>query len=331
MVSTTGSIGPLAQPTEAPAAGDPLLDPASLQLPVFYLQEVDGVDAYDLVYADSKKFVAMGLAGDVILVDASTGTSYSDGYVTTIFNIDCLGRMTITLNGVEYNWTTNKGSCSILPGSADGNQMKALPETLPGDNAQKRKRTSELYDELTKFKKRLATPTNGGFSAPQCPATPAGLVSGTKPGYESDKGNLCDAMSDNWQYSPYDFGDACDVQSACYDQCTGYSYQGCNLIFYASMLLTCSEEIGDEWWDVVSLIACGVQAVYYLGVAETSTGRDAYYHAMESMCACFCDDPQSTCVYTGSDKYYCANLHSNDLDNCGACGAQCGANAAWYV
>ncbi|CAK7201021.1 hypothetical protein SEUCBS139899_003722 [Sporothrix eucalyptigena] len=74
-------------------------------------------------------------------------------------------------------------------------------------------------------------------------------------------------MSDNWQYSPYDFTDACKVQSNCYEHCSGYSFQGCNGIFYTSMLAICLDEIGDEWWDAASYLACDLQAAYYLGVA----------------------------------------------------------------
>ncbi|EPE07030.1 tryptophan synthase alpha chain [Ophiostoma piceae UAMH 11346] len=339
MVSTTGSVGPLLQPTEAPSAGDPLLDPANLKLPTFYLQAVDGADAYDLVYdhGSSPQYVAKASDGQVVFVDASTGPSVDGtGHVTTIFNIDCIGIMTITLGGTSYVWDTNGATSSIVAGdpASNGHYMKALPETMPtiSEKLKNRKRTDEMYEKLMKFQKlrekRQYTPTNGDFSAPQCPSSPAGLVSKTKSTYDKGHGNLCDAMSKYWAYSPYDFGDACDVQSDCYDMCEGYSFQGCNAIFYASMLFTCSDEIGDEWWDVVSLIACGVQAVYYLGVAETSTGRDAYYRSLSNMCACFCSQPQDTCVYTGTTNFYCANLHSTDLDNCGGCGTQCGANSA---
>ncbi|KAL1897449.1 hypothetical protein Sste5346_004187 [Sporothrix stenoceras] len=340
MVSTTGSIGPLLQPTEAPQPGDPLLDPATLELPTFFLQEVDGADAYDMVYnGDSPLYVAMTTDGQVILVDASTGPQFVDGVVTTIFNINCIGVMTITLNGQSYVWTTTGATCQIQQGSSTTSFMKAIPETMPTvpQTDQTRKRSERLFndlmarEEMNKLTTRQFTPTNGDFSAPQCPNTPAGLVSETKAGYQLGQGNLCNAMSSNWDYSPYDFGDACTVQSNCYDHCSGYSFQGCNTIFYTTMLAICLQEIGDEWWDVVSLIACDLQAVYYLGVAETSTGRNAYYDALGAMCACFCSSPDSTCLSPlSSNGFYCADIYSNDNDNCGACGGQCGANSACH-
>lgn len=341
MVSTTDSIGPLLQPTEAPQPGDPLLDPSTLDLPTFYLQEVAGADAYDMVYngASSPQYVAMTTEGKVILVDQSTGPHFADGAVTTIFNINCIGIMTITLNGQSYIWTTTGSTCQIQLGTSTTTFMKAIPETLPTlpQTDSTRKRSERLYnnlmarEEMNKLTTRQLTPTNGDFSAPQCPSTPAGLISETKAGYQLGQGNLCNAMSNNWDYSPYDFGDACTVQSNCYDHCSGYSFQGCNTIFYAAMLDVCLQEVGDEWWDVVSLIACDLQAVYYLGVAETSTGRDSYYDALGAMCACFCSSPDSTCLSSlSSDGFYCTNIYSDDNDNCGSCGGQCGANSACH-
>lgn len=357
MVSTTDSIGPLLQPTEAPQPGDPLLDPSTLQLPTFFLQAVEGVaDVYDLVYnGESPLYVAMTTGGQVILVDQSIGPQFENGAVTTIFNIDCIGVMTITLNGQSYVWTTTGATCQIQPGSSTTSFMKAIPETLPtlpqNNQDRKLKRSERLIESLnareeimskladvnvrdevlSSLTKRQFTPTNGDFSAPQCPNSPPGLVSETKAGYQLGQGNLCNAMSSNWDYSPYDFGDACTIQSNCYDHCSGYSYQGCNGIFYTAMLAICLQEVGDEWWDVVSLFACDAQAIYYLGVAETSTGRNAYYNALGAMCACFCGSPDSTCLSPLADNgFYCVDIYGDDNGNCGACGGQCGANSACH-
>jgi hypothetical protein len=145
------------------------------------------------------------------------------------------------------------------------------------------------------------------------------------------EGNLCDGVSDWWDLSPFDFGDACDVQSLCYDMCEDFSWVGCNAIFYAAALVVCSDEIGDEWWDVAALIACGAQAVYYTAVAATDTGRDLYYKAQNAMCRCFCSDPPDTCLYVDTDNFYCADLQGTDNDNCGGCGTQCGAKLSWFV
>ncbi len=171
--------------------------------------------------------------------------------------------------------------------------------------------------------------TNANFDAPQCPSTPAGLVSETKQNYQMDQGNLCDAMSDYWQLSPFDFGDACDIQSLCYDQCEHFSWVGCNAIFSYAALFSCADNF-KEWYEVVEAVACAAQAVYFTAVAFTDTGRKAYYNAQDAMCACFCTDPPETCVYNDG-SFYCADLYGSDNNNCGACGGQCGAGSAWYV
>ncbi|KAH8657762.1 hypothetical protein BX600DRAFT_438950 [Xylariales sp. PMI_506] len=321
MVSRTGSVGPLLQPTEAPAAGDPLLDPQNLVLPPFYLQAAAGVsDVYDMVYQQTGEFVALGPLGAVVLVSGSTGTAGDGEYVTTIFSIDCIGEITISYGGADYTWTTDGQSCSILPGTPSvANTMKALPAASHAGSRKMAKRHGERKAGVAGLKERV----NADFSAPQCPSTPPGLAPGTKAGYTTDTGNLCNGMSNNWQYSPYDFSDACDdIQSPCYDSCTGYSYEGCNALFYAAALFICSDEIGDEWWDVVSFAACDAQAAYFAGVAATSTGRNLYYTAQGNMCGCFCTNPSGTCLFPNGDAS-CVDFTS-DPGNCGTCSRQCG-------
>ncbi|KAK9413951.1 putative Apple-like protein [Seiridium unicorne] len=333
LVTRTGSIGPFLQPTEAPAAGDPVLSPQSLTFGTFYLQEVAGeTDVYDMVYSDTNQYVAMTIDGSVMLVDASTGPSMVNGAVTTIFSIDCLGIIKVTYSGQNYEWVTSKKSCSFVLSATSANPFKALPVQVVDTTKmmfKDRKRTEELAEELIK-KSKLEQRVNADSHAPQCPSTPAGLVAKTKAGYEADQGNFCDDLSDWWGLSPYDFDGSCAVQSLCYDQCSGYSWVGCNAIFGTMMIASCWEEF-DGWWEVASAVACTVQASYFTGVAATDTGRKLYYKAQDSMCYCFCSSPPDTCVYEDKNLgFYCADLHSSDGLNCGGCGTQCGANSACH-
>jgi hypothetical protein len=335
MVSTTNSIGPLLQPTAAPAPGDPILNPASFTLPAFYLQEPAGVTGvYDMVYAgDTTQFVAMTVTGDVVLVDASTGPTLGiDLAVTSIFNIDCYGVIFITYGGSNYTWSTDGQSCTMVQSSTPANNMKALPVTIPGvqDALNNQKRHQDLVDKLLKGtdSEELAK-RQAGASAPTCPNTPAGLLYETKSTYVMDTGNFCDNLSDDWSLSPFDFTGSCVIQSLCYDQCQDFSWDGCNAIFSYVMLLSCAADF-DNWWEVAEAVACAAQAAYFTGVAATSTGRNLYDTAQGNMCACFCSDPPETCVYSDG-SFYCADLHGSDNNNCGACGRQCGANSAWLV
>lgn len=335
MVSRTNSIGPLLQPTEAPAADDPILNPETFTLPAFYLQEPEGVSGvYDLVYdGDTTQYVGMTTDGEVVLVDASTGPTFNGGnVVTSIFNVDCLGAIHITYGGASYTWTTDGQSCAIVQASSPSNNMKALPVTIPEvhELLKDRKRTQELAETLMR-RAKLQERVNADTNAPQCPSTPPGLVSKTKQGYEMDQGNFCDNphLSEYWGLSPFSFDGSCILQSLCYDQCEDFSWVGCNAIFAYSMLLSCAKNF-ENWWEVVEAVACAAQAGYFTGVAATQTGRDLYYKAQDSMCYCFCSNPPDTCVFTDG-SFYCADIHGTDNDNCGNCGRQCGANSAWFV
>ncbi|KAK0643373.1 hypothetical protein B0T16DRAFT_447339 [Cercophora newfieldiana] len=337
MVSRTNSIGPLLQPTEAPAPGDPILDPVNYKAPSFYLKPVTGnTNVFDLVYGDSGQFVAMTNNGRVVLVNASTGPSMSGGRVTSIFNIDCRGAMSIKFGGADYIWSTNGASSSIQKGTSTTFNMKAVPVTPPEIHAAllDKRATEELTAKLfaqaklqgreISLKPRVRL-VNADSRAPQCKADPPGLVSRTKAGYKLNQGNFCDDLDDWWGISPFSFDGSCAAQSLCYDQCQNFSFTGCNAIFGSLMLLSCASEF-DSWWEVVQAIACAAQAAYFTGLAATDTGRRLYYKAQDSMCFCFCSNPPDTCLFQ-SGAFYCANTKGSDDNNCGGCGTMCGANS----
>ncbi|KAK4239312.1 apple-like protein [Achaetomium macrosporum] len=332
MVTRTGSIGPLLQPTEAPAPDDPILNPLTFTVPGFYLKEVAGAsDVYDMVYAETGHYVAMTTGGEVILVDASTGTSFSGDHVTSIFSFDCRGTILISQGGSQYTWSTEGESCSIVPAATPKNNMKTLPVSVPKIQVPDRKRAAELIEKL-KARGAIKARVNTDFHEPQCPNNPPGLVSKTKQGYKMGEGNFCEDLSEWWGLSPFDFDTACAIQSLCFDQCEGFSFAGCTAIFSYAMYLTCADNFKD-WWDVIKAGACAAQATVFVGLASSSTGQGLYNKAQSAMCRCFCSNPPDTCVYVDgngdlTDNFYCADLHGSDMLNCGACGGQCGANSA---
>lgn len=332
MVTRTGSVGPLLQPTEAPAPDDPILNPSTFTVPSFHLEAVSGVsDVYDMVYTETGQYVAMTTDGQVILVDASTGTSFNGDHVTSIFTLDCKGTISITQGGSKYTWSTQGESCSIARADTPKNNMKALPLSVPKVEMPDRKRAAELIETL-KARGAIKARVNTDFKEPQCPNTPAGLVMKTKPDYEMGEGNFCEDLSEWWGLSPFDFDTACEIQSLCFDQCENFSFAGCVAIFSYSMYFTCAENF-ESWWDVIKAGACAAQASVFVGLAASKTGQDLYNKAQDSMCRCFCSDPPDTCVYLDdegklSDNFYCANLKGSDMINCGSCGGMCGANSA---
>ncbi|KAI1761658.1 hypothetical protein GGR53DRAFT_504790 [Hypoxylon sp. FL1150] len=327
MVSRTSSIGPLLQPTAEPAANDPILNPETYTLPPFYLEQPAGVtDAYDLVYAGTtKQYVAMTNTGTIVLVSASTGKSFTNNRVTTIFNVDCYGRLSVSQGGNKYTWSTDGTSSSLTKAATPANNMKALPVSIPAvASARKyRRRNKELAERL------LAKRSYSDGPAPKCPASPPNLIPHTKQGYQLGEGNFCDNLSDYWSLSPFDFDGSCTVQSLCYDQCEDWGWQSCNGIFGTMMILSCLDAF-ESWWEVIPAVACAAQASYFTGVAATSQGRELFYKAQGAMCRCYCGSPPDTCVYS-SGAFYCADTHGSDDANCGNCGRQCGPNSKWYV
>ncbi|KAI4861962.1 hypothetical protein F4820DRAFT_460540 [Hypoxylon rubiginosum] len=324
MVSRTSSIGPLLQPTAQPAANDPILNPETLVLPAFYLSQPAGVTtAYDLVYAGSStpQYVAMTNTGAIVLVSASTGTAFKSNRVTTIFNVDCYGRLSVSQGGNKYTWSTSGTSSTLTKAASPANNMKALPVSIPAvESARKhRRRNKELAERL------LAKRSYSDGPAPKCPSSPANLVARTKPGYQLGEGNFCESLSEYWSISPFDFDGSCAVQSLCYDQCADYGWQSCNGIFGTMMILSCLDAF-DSWWEVIPAVACAAQASYFTGVAATSSGRKLFYKAQGAMCRCYCSSPPDTCVYSSGD-FYCADTHGSDDANCGNCGRQCGPNS----
>ncbi|OTB18368.1 hypothetical protein K445DRAFT_9324 [Daldinia sp. EC12] len=324
MVSrTSDSIGPLLQPTKAPAADDPMLHPETFTVPGFYLQAAAGVsDVYDMVYAGSStpQFVAMTNTGAIVLVGASTGPTFKNNRVTTIFNVDCYGRITITQGGSGYTWSTDGATSKLTKAATPANNMKALPKSIPAVDTERknRKRNKQLAERLMKR-------SDSDGPAPKCPASPPNLLAKTRQGYEHDQGNFCESLSEYWSISPFDFDGSCAVQSRCYDSCERYGWQSCNGIFGSMMILSCLDAF-ESWWEVIPAIACAAQASYFTGVAATRKGRDLFYKSQAAMCRCFCSSPPDTCVYSNGN-FYCADIHGNDDANCGNCGRQCGPNS----
>jgi hypothetical protein len=329
MVTRTGSIGPLLQPTAAPAADDPILNPLTFTVPPFYLQAVAGVsDVYDMIYAETGEYVAMTTDGKVVLTSASTGTSFNGDVVTSIFSFDCRGALLISQGGHSYTWSTQGESCTIEQTSAPNTNMKTLPVSVPKVQVQDRKRTVELIEKLKKRGTiKEARDVNTNFHEPTCPNTPAGLVRGTKSDYKTGEGNFCDNLNEWWGLSPFDFDDACTLQSACFDQCTGFSFAGCTAIFSYAMYFSCADNF-KEWWEVAKAVACAAQATVFVGLASSNTGQQLYNKAQNAMCRCFCSNPSDTCVYLDSSGALTDNFYCADMANCGSCGGQCGPNSA---
>lgn len=240
MVSRTDSIGPLLAPTAAPQPGDPMLNPTTFSVPSFHLEahaSTPGNNVYDLIYDDTGEYVAMTSSGNIILVGASTGRNMAGTRVTTIFNVDCFGILTVYYSGSWYEWVTDGQSSRLIKSTTQHKGMKALPAKGPEVvlTEKLRREVDEGVSVLMakeKMKRQTRGPVNTDSNAPQCPQTPNKLVNKFKWDYELGEGNFCEnGAQDWWKYSPFEFEIACGVQSLCYDQCENFSWVGCNLMF----------------------------------------------------------------------------------------------------
>jgi hypothetical protein len=208
-----------------------------------------------MVYAGSSpQFVAMNSRGNIVLTGSSTGTSFQNDLVTSIFKVDCFGVISITQGGSSWTWQTTGASSTLVKDSSGAKNMKALPKVIPAvAEARKNRRSNQVMAE--KLAKRNSY-TEG--PAPKCPNSPPDLVAGTKAGYEYGAGNFCENLSEYWSISPFSFDGSCAVQSLCYDQCASFGWQSCNGIFGTMMILSCLD-VFDSWWEVIvscAIIAC---------------------------------------------------------------------------
>lgn len=233
MVSRTDSIGPLLAPTAAPQPGDPMLNPTTFSVPSFHLEahaSTPGNNVYDLIYDDTGEYVAMTSGGQIILVGASTGRNMAGTRVTTIFNVDCFGILTVYYSGSWYEWVTDGQSSRLIKSTTQHKGMKALPAKGP-EVVLTEKLKREIDEGVSvlmakeKMKRQTRGPVNTDDNAPQCPQTPNKLVNKFKWDYELGEGNFCEnGAQDWWKYSPFEFEIACGAQSLCYDMCSGKKF-----------------------------------------------------------------------------------------------------------
>lgn len=233
MVSRTDSIGPLLAPTAAPQPGDPMLNPTTFSVPSFHLEahaSTPGNNVYDLIYDDTGEYVAMTSSGQIILVGASTGRNMAGTRVTTIFNVDCFGILTVYYSGSWYEWVTDGQSSRLIKSTTQHKGMKALPAKGP-EVVLTEKLKREIDEGVSvlmakeKMKRQTRGPVNTDDNAPQCPQTPNKLVNKFKWDYELGEGNFCEnGAQDWWKYSPFEFEIACGAQSLCYDMCSGKKF-----------------------------------------------------------------------------------------------------------
>lgn len=201
LVSTSGKLQPLPSPTSE-AQANAMGPPDSLALPYFFFQKpVSGTGAYDIVLVGATpQYIAKTSTGSMILTTASTGTTAKtvngQSIITSIFNVDCRGRITVMQGTTAYSWDINSDgtAATFLAGAPTNNRtMITYSMAMKGKAAKNRRRS--IWTE---------------GRAPRCPNNPPGLHAAVFPGARGLNPNGC-GSSKGFDFVPdFSFGSCCD-------------------------------------------------------------------------------------------------------------------------
>ncbi|KAI4863003.1 hypothetical protein F4820DRAFT_459777 [Hypoxylon rubiginosum] len=309
---------PLLAPTTEAEAND-MGHPDDYLPPVFFFQKPvnapDGV--YDIVLAGSTlQYIAMTSQGDAILTSSSTGTMpvQRDGQfiATSIFGVDCIGRITVTQDGSPHTWDISEdgSSTTFTPGKASSKK------TMVAYSLQQQARTKLL---------RRSKYTEG--QAPRCPKDPPDLVAKVFPGARGLQPNGCGAHKGIDFVPDLSFKACCNEHDNCYDDCENGTFETCNKKFHECMRGPGCDYL-KHWYSWLLHFACLKTADFYALAVGTKFGRDAFRSASEERCGCYCSASRGLCGRADGD-YHCAAINGPkaDVKNCGGCGQVCSEKA----
>ena len=172
----------------------------------FFFQQPAGAPAgvYDIVLARSPPmYIAKTPQGQVMLTTSSTGASYvrRNGVqmATTIFGLDCKGRISVTQGGQKFTWDVSGSSTTMTAGIASSNKTMLV---APLD-----KRSPQRLARRNKY-------TEG--YAPRCPNSPPNLVAKVFPGARGLNPNGCGPANGIDFVPDFNFGKCCDAHDNWY-------------------------------------------------------------------------------------------------------------------
>lgn len=216
-----GGLAPLPSPTSEAQAKS--LGPASqLALPAFsFVKSANAPDGvYDIVLAGSTpQYLAKTSQGGLTLTSSSTGATQvrrnGQNIITSIFGVDCKGRITVTQASTSYVWDISGETTRFTAGTSEKRMV-----------AYSLKRAATI--DRSRVSRR--NPWNEG-QAPRCPASPPDLMARVFPGARGLAPNGCGAAN-GFDFVPdFSFGSCCDDHDNCYDDCTGGTWESCNRAF----------------------------------------------------------------------------------------------------
>ncbi|XXH02465.1 hypothetical protein Hte_008841 [Hypoxylon texense] len=310
---------PLAAPTEAEAIA--MGHPNDYLPPVFFFQKPANApeDVYDIVLAGSTlQYVAMTSQGDAVLTNSSIGNTpvQRDGQfmATSIFGVDCIGRISVTQDGSPYTWDISEDglSTTFTPGIASSKK------TMVAYSLQRQARMKlQRRNQYTEGK------------APRCPKEPPDLVAKVFPGARGLEPNGCGPKHGIDFVPDLSFKACCNAHDNCYDDCENGTFETCNKKFHDCMTGPGCDHLKGAW---LLHFACLKMADFYAWAVGTKFGRKAFRTANEERCGCYCSEARGLCGRADGD-YHCAAIKGPqaDVKNCGACGQVCSEKSKWQV
>ncbi|KAF2771678.1 hypothetical protein EJ03DRAFT_21840, partial [Teratosphaeria nubilosa] len=282
VVNAEGQLQPLHAPHFAPDRPEQVLENREHfgKGPNFFFHKTPDAPAgiFDLILTGEKlQYVAKAADGQLVLTPASTGTTAQevDGrtIVTSIFTVDCDGRIGVIHEGSLFSWTISADgqSTSFVPGTHYPNgSMLAFDFDRLG--------IYQHHHELRSLQKRDTL---------RCPN---GLHGAKKAGARPVSANGCGSRSNHKRIPELWFHACCNDHDICYDTCAQQSCDHCNDVFFTCMKRQCEKQ-RSEAGGATCYLAAGV---YYEAVKGDS---GCPYFAKYTGERCNCIGPSQVCYW----------------------------------
>ena len=243
----------------------------------------DATGLYDLVITGPEpQYVAKAADGGLVLTSASTGpiAQNVDGrsIATTIFTVDCDGRIGVMQEGIAYVWdaTVDGKSTSFTAGAHSSNRSMVAFNLAHATT----KQTSPTEQHLELRSSVLEKRDLYRCSAPE--------VASTRPGARAATSNGCGSKSNHKIVPDFGFTKCCNIHDLCYDDCSK-SFDECNYNFRNCMSGVCKNKYSSS--VAAPLYAgCILVADTYFAVVSGSFGSKYFAQYTHERCQC-CPPP----------------------------------------
>ncbi|PPJ53272.1 hypothetical protein CBER1_11935 [Cercospora berteroae] len=242
----------------------------------FFLQHQATAPAglYDLILTGpgpERRYVAKAADGALVLTSASTRAIAQDvdgrSIVTSIFTVDCDGRIGVMDRGVHYNWNASPHD-SRLEFTPAAHSSNSTMMAFDLDKFEDSRPHAELRRSIVK---RDTTRCGPGQHAI------------TKPNARPITVNGCGSVKNHAKVPELGFHVCCNAHDTCYDDCNEQSCDHCNDAFFTCMKHKCKQ------LNFLKVIPCFAAAVLYYKAVQGSFGCPYFKRYSDERCFCVND------------------------------------------